>query len=232
MTLPRFTSGRVGNLEFQHLNEAFDRIDALGSAPERLSFKGEVFHRVILVKVTGVNGTGATATGSFVEVALATVPSQTYTPISGGITSASGANTYAFPIVAPVPPVDAIVPVVAHISNDGKLYFVQAVAPSTLQMLRILSSTATTGTQWRYDVQPVRWSAGWVDDGLVAYGYNGCEFVGDIAASRTIGTGTIHPDTADAVRKPLRNNLVVGPALKQGTDWVFSIPNGYEFTCI
>ena len=32
MTLPRFTSGKVGNLDFSHLNEAFGVIDGLDRA--------------------------------------------------------------------------------------------------------------------------------------------------------------------------------------------------------
>lgn len=234
MTLPRFTSGRVGNLEFHHLNEAFDRIEQTDGISSSLDRVKQVWSRTILVRVVAHSGTSASSVASFVEVALASIGSSAYNEIVGGVTSTVNGNQYGAPIVGPLPPIGSVLAVVGHVAMDGKIYFKSAASPSSLSMLKIVGASSGT-TNWRYDVRPVFWSgSAWIEDSTQAqaYGYNGAESIADIAATRTIGVGTIHPDTADATRKRLRDNLIVGPAMKQGDDWVFSIPNGYEFVCI
>jgi hypothetical protein len=59
---------------------------------------------------------------------------------------------------------------------------------------------------------------------------NGCEEPNDVTAQREIGVGTIYPSGATATRKPIKNDTIV-LCLRAGTDYVFSIPNGYSFVC-
>lgn len=232
MTLPRFTSGQVGKLTFFHLNEAFDRIETV-SADQSKPFN-QILGRVILAKITGHSGSGSSRVGSFVEVSANAIPPTSYTILSGGVTS----NGFAAPIVSPVSAVDSIVPILGHVSSNGKLYFRECSAPPLVR-LGSINSAAQIGTfsKWIYTLTSVAIDS--LNQGTFAadttgtfQALNGCENPGDIFANRQIGVGTIYPSaiTTSPVRKPIKTGTVVLCVLS-GTDYVFSIPNGYEFTC-
>lgn len=234
MTLPRFTSGRVGNLEFHHLNEAFDRIE--GVDPSMPSSSRPILGRVILAEVLARSGSAGAVKGSFREVALSTVGSNSYVAVTGGVTSNIGADAFGAPIVFPCPPVGAIVPVLGHIAANGNLYFRECSSPASVRLGKISSSAQIgTSSKWIYNLTEVvvnNFSQGtYISAGAGSFqALNGCEEPTDVAAQRNIGVGTIYPTGATATRKPIKNDTIV-LCLLAGTDYVFSIPNGYEFAC-
>lgn len=235
MTLPRFTSGRVGNLEFQHLNEAFDRIDALGSAPERNNQRSDVFNRTIVARVEAIQGTGLNALAKFSEYAPETPGSSTYIKVTGGVTSTIGTDDYAAPLVYPFPDIGSVIPIVAGISNDGKLYFKsQSDSGSQTRFGMVESRTQLyPNRMWLYTLRFVAFDLQantWTQLGGTFTALNGCENPVDDVNNRTIGVGTIYPSGATAVRQPIVNGTICACIVTAG-HYLFSIPNGYSFTC-
>jgi hypothetical protein len=236
MTLPKFTAGQVGKLEFHHLNEAFERIERLDGNPALVAASGPVLGRVILVEVLARNGSAGAVRGSFKEVALSTVGSNSYVAVSGGVTSTVSGDAFGAPIVFPCPPVGAIVPVLGHIAANGKLYFRECSSPASVRLGKISSSAQIgTSSKWIYNLTEVvvnNFSQGtYTSAGAGSFqALNGCEEPADVVANRNIGVGTIYPTGATASRKAIKNDTIV-LCLLAGTDYVFSIPNGYEFAC-
>lgn len=232
MTLPRFTSGQVGKLTFFHLNEAFDRIETISADPGKPF--NQILGRVILAKITAHQGSGSSRVGSFVEVSANAIPPTSYTTVSGGVNS----NGFVAPIVAPVSAVNSIVPILGHVAADGKLYFRECSAPAAVRLGRISTSAQIgTSSRWIYTLTGVAIDnvnqGTYIADGTGSFqALNGCENPLDVSASRQIGVGTIYPSTLTTtpVRKAIKNETVV-LCVASGTDYVFSIPNGYEFTC-
>jgi len=239
MTLPKFTAGQVGKLEFHHLNEAFERIERLDGNPALVAASGPILGRVILVRITGQSGSGNAIKGSFQEVALSTVGSNSYVAVSGGVTSAVSGDTYGAPIVFPCSAIGTIVPVLGHIAHDGKLYFRECAGVSSaagVRAGRITASTQiTSNTRWLYTLTDVRVNtiaAGtYTATGVGSFqALNGCEEAVDSVANRNIGVGTIHVVGSTATRQPIKNDTIVVCTETLG-GFVFSVPNGYAFTC-
>lgn len=243
MTLPRFTAGAVGNLEFSHLNEAFERIEAMSASPEvAVARTRGIFSRVITVKILERQGEPPFETGSFEEVALATPAGGVYFPIAGGVKSTDGTNPFAAPIVSPVSAPDSIVNVLACVARNGKLYFREFTPPTTEgDMYIVLGATVLQGSTatrsvFSYSLKPavVNAQGQWTGVGDTAIeGFNGAENPEDeIAAGvKVIGVGSKIPQNTYAARQPIRVGTVVGPAKMQGGRLVFCVPNGYEFRC-
>ncbi len=235
MTLPRFTSGRVGNLEFQHLNETFDRLDALDGRAERPVRRSVASSGMILAYVKSYSGTGISALASFDEYALDALGSSVYVKVDGGVTSKEGTDEYATPIVYPVPPIGSIVPIFPHVAKDGKLYFKAIDSEGTSGRIGKVMGGAqiVANKSWLYTLKNVAW-----DYALNQFtelngdfeAINGCENRTDDLAARRIGVGTIYPQGANAVRKQIAQDVVV-TCVKTAGPYVFSVPNGYEFTC-
>jgi len=234
MTLPRFTSGKVGKLEFHHLNEAFDRIENVD--PSMPSAHRQILGRVILARIIAHSTVGGLKVASFVEVSANAVPPSTYSNVSGGVTSTVGANAFGAPVVTPLSPVDTVVPLLGHVSTDGKLYFRECSSPAQIRTGKVSSSTSVGTGKWRYTLTDVvvdnATTGAFMPSGAGSFtAYNGCEEPADVTATRNIGVGTIHPVSASAVRQPIKNDTIV-LCVVSGAAYVFSIPNGYQFTCI
>ena len=235
MTLPKFTAGQVGKLEFHHLNEAFERIERLDGNPALVTASGPVLGRTILVRITGQSGTGNSIRGSFEEVALSSVGSNTYFAVGGGVKSTVSGDSYGAPIVFPCSAVGSIVPVLGHIAANGKLYFRECSSPTLMRLGRI-NAAAQIGSSGKFiytlvEVSIDNFNQGTfatVGSGLIFYALNGCEQPVDL--NREIGVGTIYPLGGTAYRKPIKNGTVVS-CMPSGSDYIFSIPNGYEFVC-
>ena len=235
MTLPRFTSGRVGNLEFHHLNEAFDRIERIDGSPSMPSTKREIFGRTIIARVEAYQGTGVAAVASFKEYALDSLGSATYVEVPGGVTSKVGTDDFGAPIAYPVPPIGSIVPIFPHIAKDGKLYFKAIDFEGTSGRIgRVMGGAQiVAGKSWLYTLKNVAWDYllnQFTDLNGDFEAINGCESRTDDLAARKIGVGTIYPQGANAVRKQIAQDVVV-TCVKTAGPYVFSVPNGYEFTC-
>lgn len=237
MTLPRFTSGRVGNLEFHHLNEAFDRIEGVDtSMPNKMRAR---FSRVILARITGQSGSGNAIKGSFQEVALSAPASNSYSAVSGGVTSTIGTDAFGAPIVFPCSAVGTIVPILAHVAANGKVYFRECAGVSSAAGVRAGRITASTqitaNTRWLYTLTDVKVnvlaSGTYNDTGVGSFqALNGCEEAVDDVANRNIGVGTVHVVGSTATRRPIKNNTIVVCTETLG-GFVFSVPNGYGFSC-
>lgn len=237
MTLPRFTSGKVGKLEFHHLNEAFDRIENVD--PSMPAGTRQILGRVILARVQGQSGSGNAAKGSFVEVAVTSPGSDTYNAVSGGVTSTVGADAFGAPIVFPVPPIGTVVPILGHVAADGKLYFRQCAAASSSASVRAGRITQTTqitaNTKWLYTLTDVQVqtlaTAQYQATGVGSFqALNGCEEAVDVPANRNIGVGTVHVVGSTATRQPIKVDTIV-VCIPTLNGYVFSVPNGYSFAC-
>ena len=237
MTLPRFTSGKVGKLEFHHLNEAFDRIENVD--PSMPAATRQILGRVILARVTGTSGTGNATKGSFQEVAVTTPGSNTYNAVAGGVSSTVGADAFGAPIVFPVSAVNSIVPVLGHVAADGKLYFRECSATSasaSVRAGRITQATQiTANTKWLYTLTDVQIqtlaTAQYQATGVGSFqALNGCEEAVDVPANRNIGVGTVHVAGSTATRQPIKNDTIV-VCIPTANGFVFSVPNGYSFVC-
>lgn len=233
MTLPRFTSGKVGKLEFHHLNEAFDRIENVD--PSMPAGTRQMLGRVILAKILQHSTIGGLKVASFVEVAASSVPPSSYTAVAGGVTSNVGANQFGAPVVTPLSPVDSIVPLLGHVSADGKLYFRECSSPAQIRTGKITSNANISSGKWKYTLTEVvvdsETTGLFVPSGAGSFtAFNGCEEPTDVVATRNIGVGTIHPATSSATRQPIKNDTIALCVLS-GASYVFSIPNGYQFAC-
>lgn len=237
MTLPRFTSGKVGKLEFHHLNEAFDRIENVD--PSMPAGTRQILGRVILARVTGTSGTGNATKGSFQEVAVTTPGSNTYNAVAGGVSSTVGADAFGAPIVFPVSAVNSIVPVLGHVAADGKLYFRECSATSasaSVRAGRITQATQiTANTKWLYTLTDVQIqtlaTAQYQTTGVGSFqALNGCEEAVDVPANRNIGVGTVHVVGSTATRQPIKVDTIV-VCIPTANGFVFSVPNGYSFAC-
>jgi hypothetical protein len=237
MTLPRFTSGKVGRLEFHHLNEAFDRIENVD--PSMPSGVRQILGRVILARVQGQTGSGNAIKGSFVEVAVTNPGSDDYSAVVGGVTSTVNGDAFGAPIVFPVPPIGSVVPILGHVAANGQLYFRQCAAASSSASVRAGRITAATqitaNAKWLYTLNDVQvktiGTAIYELTGVGAFqALNGCEEPVDAPATRNIGVGTIHVVGSTATRQPIKVDTIVVCIPTLG-GYVFSVPNGYSFVC-
>lgn len=238
MTLPRFTSGKVGKLEFHHLNEAFDRIENV--EPLMPPSTRQILGRVILARVNALSGTGNATIGSFQEVAVTSPGTNIYAAVNGGVSSTVGGNAFGAPIVFPVSAAGSIVPVLGHIAADGKLYFRECSATSASASVRvgevISSIEIVSNKMWYYQLQDVAITniqQGTYQNitGSFFQALNGCEQPSDAPSQRLIGVGTIHVAGSLATRQKIRNGTIV-VCVPSGNGFVFSVPNGYSFSCI
>ena len=235
MTLPRFTSGKVGALEFSHLNEVFDRIED-SSALVTMKRPRAALGRVFLAKILSKTGSGLTEKGAFEEVARVDLSAGTYAVIPGGLRSTLGSDAYRYPIVAAVSGVGSIVPILGHIAGDGSLYFKECAVTGSSSTGTMASVASATGTapRWTYALNPVKWNgSAWVATGAaqIAGAINGAENAVDTPATRNIGVGSVYVANATATRNPIKVGTVVGPVIDIDGFYLFSTPNGYTFAC-
>lgn len=236
MTLPRFTSGRVGNLEFSHLNEAFDRIESgrTGEKPARRPSEYEWLY-VVLLNAAGPSENQMSGRWSWREIQRDPATGS-YAELEGGRSSVGADNDpFAVPAIS-ISGTQAyntgdLVLIRLMRFPDGKP-FALIVRPtgSDVAMFEIIDSTSIGLGRWRYTARlrsfASEWFASSSDTDFMLY--NGCENTTD--TGNTIGVGTIKPNSASAIRQPVRNGTIV-MATYAGTAWSFSIPNGYSFSC-
>lgn len=235
MPLPRFNSGRMGTLEWSHLNEAFDLLEKPEATQPRAGNPYRV-GTVFLARILTVAGTGPTALSSFEEVSLSTVASGSFEAVAGGLKSTDGLILYTNPIVGSASSVGAVVAVLGHYAKDGTLYFRECggaavSASANVFMARIVSSqTRIAGRMWTYTVsRDAELNTGtnvW-SGGTQVLAFNGCENVTD---SGSIGVGSVPPPNVTSTRNPIKNDTVVSCITVNAKNY-FSIPNGYTFVC-
>lgn len=232
MTLPRFTAGAVGNLSFDHLNEAFGFIDSIrddGAPTVEGLYKGGA---IICAKITGQS----TNDFSWEEVERISDTNAAFQIKIGGRNSTDGAgNTFGFPARAfnsPVPAVDQLVFLTGKHSADGKRYYVPLSASSSICAVVVSASPLVANIRWSYQVKAA-WptSAGvFTGTGASFTAFNGAENNTD---NTVYGVGMIPPTGVTMTRQPIRVNTAV-LCMKDSAPnsfYAFSVPNGYKAVC-
>lgn len=238
MTLPRFTSGRVGNLEFSHLNEAFAAIDDMSRASgETRRMRPTIGSMVVAqIGVAGISNQYA-----WYEVTIGIDGAATVIP--GGLSSgAPFPQPNPDPYLLPAVSIDGTAFGVGDIvllsparRTDGTSYMA-IVKPvgSTVRPYEIVDAVGISLGRWRYTGARRRWDelqSAWVADGSsdTITMLNGAENAVDTPGH--IGLGSTLPGSVpQPVRQRIKNGTVVTPTNTGGV-LTFCIPNGYAFQC-
>lgn len=247
MTLPRFTSGKVGNLEFSHLNEAFDAIDGMDRT-QRASRNRRKIPNLVLARLgsqdQSPNGFGG---WSWVEVywngggeGAITVP--------GGLSSGApagepDANPYMLPAFSIEPTGFAMGEVVLLVPSHRARFaaapepymLIVRTLPSVTRAFEIVNAEGIALGRWKYTGRERRWDVIqnlWVPVGGAPVDVtllNSCENAVD--APGNIGVGSTLPGSVpQPVRQRIKDGTVV-MATASNINYVFSVPNGYAFQC-
>lgn len=247
MTLPRFTSGKVGNLEFSHLNEAFDAIDGMdrmmGASKQRRKMPNIVLARLGNQdqRPEGFGG------WSWVEVYWNFGSDLAYT-VPGGLSSGSpdgepNPNPYLLPAVSLEPTAfrtgEVVLLIPSHRARfnaaPDPIMLIVRTLPSVTRAFEIVDAVGISLGRWRYIGRERKWDGltnAWVaveaneqDANLL----NSCENAVDTPGN--IGVGSTLPlSVPQPVRQRIKNGTVV-MATASNTNYVFSVPNGYAFGC-
>jgi len=234
MTLPRFTAGVVGNLSFEHLNEAFGFIDAVrdsGEAPAQGLYRGGA---VICAKILGVNGDNY----SWEEVERVSATDATFQTKVGGRNSTDGAgNTFGFPARVfnlAMPAVGELALLTSKHSAEGNRYYISITGSSKNNICATIESSTpvVANVRWQYGIKEA-WptSAGvFTGTGSVFVAFNGAE---NSADSSVYGVGMIPPTGATLTRQPIKVGTAVlcSKNSTAGAIYAFSVPNGYKVLC-
>lgn len=231
MTLPRFTSGKVGNLEFSHLNEAFDILEGKQAA---IRSRREPADAALLVRLIQKN-----AAGAFSWSEMTRKDDGTFEAVNGGVASTKDGDAFHYPAISLSGGAIAgdTVIIEPRRTKQGKLYYTIATSGGTVtRAFQIVSSVAHASRpdMWAYvgktveSVQTPGTGAQWVATSQLEYVLlNGAENPSD---GNSIGVGTVPPSGTLSTRRAIKPGTVV-MASYSGNNWVFSIPNGYSFVC-
>ena len=244
MSLPRFTSGRVGKLSFQQLNEMFDRLEALELKVDRgdgaNTYSGENRKLIVLLKLTSKHAT--LPLFNFTEMVLSSVLTTplTYTTLDGGRTASDGTNVYAYPFVSETAAIGDLVAAIAINSRttslpDGGLCYLPVggsatPATSTTFAAKVTGSSGTAPA-FSYTCIEVEGGSFATKTGAVAFAAkNGAEVPTDATGSYGVGFA---PPTAVATlaRKAIKNGTVVMVTKDGAGTYKFNCVNGYGVTC-
>jgi hypothetical protein len=235
MDLPRFTSGRVGKLDFSHINEVFDFVEeqTASSAPRRLPRDNVILARLISTE-------GDTGNWAWQEIAYDEAFNVIVLP--DGLSSSFDGNPIAYPARAPGGGafVNAVVALKPWRRTDGALFYLvlnaKGTTAATFRITTVYPGPSRPDV-WSYgarmvDSTPWQGSAPlWSD--VSSYEYqlmNGCENPSDNL--NNIGVGTVLPG-GSAERRSIKVGTVV-TAIQSPSKWFafhFAVPNGYAFSC-
>ena len=254
MTLPRFTSGQVGRLDFATLNDAFGYIDEVRGAspdPRRAPIDGAPI--IARIGSTGADlGVPTTTPGlAFIGHYWNEVVGPSWDNLPGG--RASGDLTTGNPVDAvqfPALSLDGktlnegaiaiLFPTSSQTSSsvpESRPFYAALQIPEGQVPMRIDSNVLVSGTtgRWRYTVTKMRWN--FISDlyepivpATQFIAYNTLELLVDGSPANSFGVGSIKPSTASVTRQPIKTGAVV-MATQLGSTWHFSIPNGYGVSC-
>ena len=246
MTLPRFTSGSVGNLNFSHLNEAFGYIDLERGSDEMPGMPAtDPKLPLVVASITG-RDTGTIGNHSWKEIAWS---GSQWTDVDGGRSSTVGENAFAYPartIAGTELATGSQVTLVPKRTSAGAAYYLALSPPETpTRMVRIngVNQVIIANRMWSYNVRVVNWDPSaiggpqWVQvqEPYPQVAFNGCENAIDDASALSIGVGTVLPVVGSqsglANRMPIKTGTVVLARQKSTSTFEFSIPNGYRFEC-
>lgn len=239
MPLPRFTSGRIGRLSYDVVNQAFDKIEGPQNGGNRREFSDSISD-VFAVLITGVHPTNPSRY-SFVEIQYDGFALSPTSIVSGGRTSSNGTDTFAYPAIGAGAAEGDKVLVASVFTLDGTNAFriIREAQSITFPAIISASSVIVADVRWRYTMSRVNGTVtgtaypSWTTVGASFTGYNGAENVTD--ASGIYGVGMQPPQTGSATfsmkRQPIKNGVVVPVTIDANGTAMFSIPNGYKVTC-
>lgn len=238
MTLPRFTSGQVGRLDFAALNEAFGYIDeARGVSPS-----GMRADRVPPRILATLGAYDATALGHSWSESVVT-ETGTIETLQGGRSSGPQSEPHQFPAItadgSEAASGDVVMLDECFRKNGKAVYLISPLVTSASEMLKVIGifQTMIPGRMWSYRCRRVQFSFsvpgspgfGWVESGSEVSALNGCENAVD-QIPQSIGVGTQIPAAGSATRMPIKVGTVVLAKRRSG-GFEFSIPNGYAYQC-
>ena len=243
MSLPRFTSGRVGKLSFQQLNEMFDRLEALELKVDRgdgaNTYSGENRKLIVLLKLPSKHAT--LPLFDFTEMILVGIftSSVSYVVLDGGRTASDGTNQYAYPFVSTTAAVGDLVAAIAvnqrstALPDGGLCYLPVGGGGSSTSTTFAAKITNATGAApvFAYTLIEVEGASLAAKAGAVAFiAKNGAEVPTDATGSYGVGFA---PPTAVAslTRKAIKVNTVVMVTKDAAGTYVFNCVNGYGVTC-
>lgn len=244
MTLPRFTKGQAGNLDFSTLNEAFEAIDNLRRGgerpPARFQPRAAAGTGPIMVKVSTVTTDLARQRWGWTEVELSNVPPNTtqasyltYVVKSGGATS----NGLTVPIVGDLFGGETCM-ATRQIGNGGVPYYVPTIEPFEPYAAKIISSSPIVTGQWEYQAQLAYFNFttnSFDSAGTYFPCRNTVESLADTAS--VFGVGFNKPSgVGSLVRSPVGAGVIVQIYRSFESDHlvskrVFTMPNPYTVTC-
>jgi hypothetical protein len=233
MTLPRFTTGRTGNLTFTVLNEMIDRLEAVEkkAADPNRDQRGVLLP--FLAKTT-VLKPQTTNTWGFTEFTYGKSRDIQFPKgVDGGRSSGRANDPWAYPLLGEGLIENQIVLAFPMNDDEGKLVFHALPSPVNSVVARIVNSDSVAVGQWRYSVQAatitsVVPSPLIVTGGAVFTAWNGAEW--NVDGSGTYGVG-MRPPSGVFLRQPIKTGTVVVVSNDANGFWHFSIPNGYQVTC-
>jgi hypothetical protein len=234
---PRFTSGSVGRLTFDVVNDLFARVESLeASMRETRTGVSQIGSRILMLKVgqTRQNQSDPACT----EAAWEEVSSKP----CGGIalpnarTSTKDNDPFFYPLYGRSIVANMVVPAFAHYDGDGKLVYraieASASAERGISFAKVISSNSIGPGRWKYSVQPQTWTGtSFIDEigGQPFDAWNSVESMPDPVGFSTgqWGVGFIPPQGLQQLeRLPIRAGIIV-----MISETVFCVPNGYLVTC-
>jgi hypothetical protein len=233
MSIPRFTSGKVGNLTFAHINEILDRLEAIESKPLDAGRNQRSTLLPFLAKIIALKS-GTSNVWSFSEVSYS--PARTIAgvvEVVGGRSSTRGSDTFAYPAIGDSLGANQIVVLLPMNDSAGVLVHHAVPMPTTSIVARITANTPIATGQWLYSVKVAKitsqspWTI--VDQGAVISALNGCEW--NVDSGGIYGVG-MRPSGGTFVRQAIKSGTVVTITNDINGFWHFSIPNGYQVNCV
>lgn len=234
MTLPRFTSGSVGSLQYHHLNEAFDLIESSG--PVSSPFGMGENAQLILAQL------GPETNGAYQWTEVVLKDDGTYEPLVGGRSSALSSDSLAAPAFAldgAAFAMGSVVTISPRRTKEGKSWW--AILSATAGASKAMQILGTQPTQWPGPMWGYRARETVVQLGSAPTEYRSEPFgpeytILNLAEIRDddeyIGMGTMIPGFATAVRRPIRpGHVVIAHKIPTVSLWCFFAPNGYQFGC-
>jgi hypothetical protein len=237
MTLPRFNNGKVGELAWHHLNEAFDLIEA--SSPAIGGARPIASGPLVLAQL------GAAVDGAYQWSEVVLKDDGDYEVVVGGRNSTLDGDTRAAPAFSldgAAYAVGAIAFVTPRRTKTGQSWWaIVASSGGGQKAIKITGVNASNlSYQWGYEGREVQIGFDVVPpfgSVVTATEFGPTYTMWNIAEIRPddggiIGVGSVPPAGVTAIRRPIRTGvIVVASKVPTANLWVFSMPNGYAFTC-
>jgi hypothetical protein len=237
MPLPRFNDGKVGALEWHHLNEAFDLIEATN--PALGGTRPIASGPLVLAQL------GAAVDGAYQWSEVVLRDDGEYEVVVGGRNSTLDGDTRAaaaFSLDGAQLAVGTVVFITPRRTKTGKSWWgiVSTAGGGSQKAMQITGVAASNLSYlWGYKAREVTvgFAVGQGGNIVTATQFGPEYSIWNLAELRAdsgglIGVGTVPPAGVSSVRRPISAGVVVvASKVPTASLWVFSMPNGYAFSC-